>query len=58
MSLLSLPILKLRLETDREIDFMFKFNADMRVVADTQNAKYGTSARNIFVSLVIITLYF
>jgi len=41
--LLSLLILKVRPETDREIDFLFKFNADMRVVVDTRNAKYGTS---------------
>lgn len=41
MSLLSLLILKLRLQTDREIDFLFKFNADMRVVVDTRLAKMG-----------------
>lgn len=43
VSLLSLMILEVRLETDREIDFLFNFNEDMRVIVDMRNAKYGTS---------------
>jgi hypothetical protein len=37
---MSLLILKVRLETDREIYCLFKFNVDMRVFVDTRNAKY------------------